>query len=141
MLKSLYLLLLFPIILLTASCIPGQQANQDLKPQFEASAWLESNTNPSALAGNRFGSTAEALAFVKLLYEHGAVGVFVTDVDDEDWRIELEGGPYTDTLIVCLPSEPEKRKAIFEMVNEEAAREGFSPEKDIGQEELLLWWD
>jgi hypothetical protein len=95
-------------------------------------------------AGGRliyFESTEEALAFVETLYAAGALEVWVTGIYDEDWRIEAKGGPYADTLIVHLPPEEEKRLALFEIADEEALREGFAPESDTGQKELLLWWD
>jgi hypothetical protein len=94
-----------------------------------------------ALAGSRFASTEEAIAFVALLYEHGAVEVLVTGIYDEDWRIESEGGPYADTPIIRLPSDPSLREGLFDLANEEARKEGFVTERDTGQEELLLWWD
>jgi hypothetical protein len=141
MMKSLLLILMFPILLLTTSCSLRLDENNDFGPQFEALAWLESNPNPYALAGNRFYSTKDAIAFVNMLYEAGAVEVLVTNIYDEDWRIQAEGGPYADTLIVRLPQDTEKRKKLFEISNDEAVREGFSPERDIGQETLMLWWD
>jgi hypothetical protein len=139
--KSLHFLLLVPVFVIATSCSQGRQQNVDLEPRYEAASWLESNPNPHALAGNRFTSTEEALTFVEALYEHGAPEVLVTGIYDEDWRIEAEGGPYADTLIIRLPPEVENRRMLFEIANEEATREGFSPVRDIGQDELLLWWD
>ena len=141
MTKYLGLFLLFPILLLTTSCSLRLDKYEDLGSQYEALAWLASNPNPYALAGNRFYSTEDAIAFVEMLYEAGAVEVLVTNIYDEDWRIEAEGGPYADTLILRLPQDSEKRKRLFEISNDEAVREGFSPERDTGQETLLLWWD
>jgi hypothetical protein len=109
--------------------------------RYEAREWLQSNPNESALAGNRFEGTADALAFVEHLYAEGAVHVSVTGISDEPWRIELEGGPYADTLIVELPADGSQRSVLFRICNEEAWREGFSPELDSGQREVLLWWD
>ncbi len=133
--------LLFFLVVIAASCSPLQGEIGELGPRYEARAWLESNPNPYALAGNRFTSTEDALIFVEKLYEYGAVEVLVTGIYDEDWRIEVEGGPYADTLIIRLPSEPERCHKLFEITNEEATREGFSPERDMGQEEIMLWWD
>ena len=96
-------ILLFFIWVTAASCSPQQGEIGELGPRYEALAWLESNPNPYALAGNRFTSTEDALIFVERLYEYGAVEVLVTGIYDEDWRIEAEGGPYADTLIVRLP--------------------------------------
>jgi hypothetical protein len=130
------------IPILVSSCFPVLKAQNDVRgPRYEAKAWLESNSNPYAFAGNRFASTQEALSFVELLYEHGAVEVLVTGIYDEDWRIESEGGPYADTLIIRLPSDPRIRDGLFELANEEMSQEGFDPENDDGQEELWLWWD
>jgi hypothetical protein len=141
MMKSLLLILLFPIMLLTTSCSLRLDENEDFGPQYEALAWLASNPNPYALAGNRFYSTEDAITFVEMLYEAGAVEVLVTNIYDEDWRIKAEGGPYADSLIIHLPQDIEKRKRLFEISNDEAVREGFSPERDVGQETLILWWD
>jgi hypothetical protein len=141
MLKSLRLFILLSTSFIITSCAQVLVENYDLGPRYEAVSWLESNPNPYAFAGNRFYSTEDALVFVKMLYEVGAVEVLVTNVYDEDWRIELEGGPYADTLIIHLPQDSEKRKKLFEISNDEAVREGFSPERDVGQETLLFWWD
>ena len=106
--KTLLLILLFPTLLFFTSCVLRLDKNVDLGPQYEALAWLESNPNPYALAGNRFHSTEDAIAFVEMLYEAGAVEVLVTNIYDEDWRIEAEGGPYADSLIIHLPQDSEK---------------------------------
>lgn len=139
--KFSHLLLSISLLAIATSCSFGSSGNLDPEPRFEARAWLESNPNPYAFAGNRFASTEEALAFVNMLYEAGASEVYVTGIHDEEWRIDAEGGPYADTLIIHLPLDMESRKILFEISNEEAVSEGFLPEKDTGQEELLLWWD
>ena len=75
------------------------------------------------------------MEFVEELYRAGASAVLVKDI-----RQEAEGG-YTDTLVVQLPDDKPAREKIFAISNLEAIREGFSLEKDTGQDELLLWWD
>lgn len=115
--------------------------DRTLGPRYEARAWLARNTNPSALASNRFESTEQAQAFVERLYGEGALAVYVTNVMDEAERIAEEGGPYADAVVVVLPLEPERRAALFRMVSTEIRREGFEPERDSGQAELFLWWD
>lgn len=104
-------------------------------------AWLESNHNPYAFASNHFGKKENALKFIRNLYKQGCIKVYVTGIYDEDWRIKEEGGPYADTLVVILPDDKQKRKTIFTIHAKEAISEGFSPEKDTGQKELLFWWD
>ncbi len=108
---------------------------------FEALTWLERNPNESALASNRFGATAKALDFVKMLYERGAVGVYVANVRDDPARIEAEKGPYADVLIVALPQDKEERAALFSIHASEAAGQRASKEADHGQNELFFWWD
>jgi hypothetical protein len=108
---------------------------------FEAVSWLENNLNEAALASNRFESTAEALGFVRMLYENGATGVYVTDVRDELSQIETERGPYADSLIVVLPEDKGRRADLFAVYRSEAGRDGYTPEFDHGQGELIFWWD
>ncbi len=113
----------------------------DLGPTFEAREWLKANPNRFAFAGNRFESSEEALAFVESLYSAGAMQVLVSGILDEEWRIKQEGGPYADTLIVSLPSDPRQRAALFRIAAQEAEHEDFDPEVDRGQSQLVLWWD
>jgi hypothetical protein len=141
-LRVIVIIILYGIFLITISSCKSRPLVDDLLGErVEALAWLSSNSNPYAFAGNRFESTETALAFVQKLYDHGALEIYVTNVYDEAWRIEAEGGPYADTLIILLPDEEEARRDLFAIANDEARQEGFSPEADTGQEELLLWWD
>ena len=89
----------------------------------EARHWLAHNESRAALAGNRFGSTEAACAFVDQLYDSGAVLVEVANVLAEDWRIAQEGGPYADTLVVTLPTDAAQRHALFRIQAEEAEGE------------------
>lgn len=109
--------------------------------KLPALAWLDENRNPSALASNRFGPTAKAREFVNELFRLGAEQVYVADPMDEERRVKLEGGPYADTLIVSLPKDSAQRAALFRVFAAEARREGFDPERDRGQGQVLLWWD
>jgi hypothetical protein len=107
----------------------------------DAKGWLSSNQNPSPLASNRFTTKADSLEFVELLYSSGAEMVYVANVMSEDWRIKEEGGPYSNSIVVVLPTEKEMRRKIFKISATEAKREGFDPTRDIGQKELFFWWD
>lgn len=109
--------------------------------KLPALAWLEANRNPYALASNRFGPTAKAREFINELLRLGAVQVYVADPMEEERRLKLEGGPYADTLIVELPKDKAARSALFKVFAAEAKREGFDPEPDKGQDQVLLWWD
>jgi len=112
--------------------------------EFEALSWLMNNKNKYALAGNRFNSTTEAIEAVKRLYAAGATEVKVGPVMDEPERIEREGGPYTDSLVVTFPRE--KTREILLVVKSLQSDEGGHA-KDVYLDDethkptLMLWWD
>ncbi|WP_066061401.1 hypothetical protein [Neobacillus soli] len=101
---------------------------------FEALEWLTTNKNPSALASDRFGETANAIKFVEKLYELGALKVNVIGILDEPERIEEEGGPYATALIVELPQE-DKREKLIQFYKKEMEEQG------IEEGEGILEWN
>ncbi len=64
---------------------------------------MQNNKNKSALAINRFETTADAIEAVKSLYTAGAERVDVVVKYFESWRTSKEGGPYADELEVTFP--------------------------------------
>jgi hypothetical protein len=106
----------------------------------EALSWLQTNSNLSPFASNRFDKQG-AIDFVKRLYELGCRQVAVANLSDEEWRIAKEGGPYADTLIAVLPTDRDQRCLIFGLYNEERATERLPPEEEDDREELEFWWD
>ena len=112
----------------------------DHEPGPEAREWLGANWSASALAGNRFQDTAQALTFVEQLYAAGARHV---RVDDVMFRPNL-WTPYTDTLIVDLPTDHTRRSALFELMEgtgQPDEHDRLGPLLDSGQESVRLWWD
>jgi hypothetical protein len=109
--------------------------------ESEARSWLAENKNPSALASNRFGTTQKAAAFVDALYDAGAPRVKVSGILSEPSRIQREGGPYADTLVVTLPGNPVGRIRLFWIAGREAVRQMSLPVVDVGQSSITLWWD
>jgi len=111
----------------------------------EARDWLKKNKSGCALAGNRFRSTQEALAFVEELYSCGATRIFVPDdaIRDDEVEVRESGGPYADSLVIELPAG--ERKKIFEIFEREAEAEGYEdmtgPNSVIEGKYLYLWWD
>lgn len=104
----------------------------------EARKWLRGNRNPSAFASNRFATTANALAFVDALYAAGAAKVMAENINDTDGA----GGPYADSMLVYLPSDPAKRAAVFQVINEIGRPDtDGGPFMDDGEETAGLWWD
>ena len=117
--------------------------SSDVQPP-EALTWLRANWNRSALAGNRFGPTAEAITFVEQLYAAGATEVAIDNVmmlPNHEWT------PYADTLIVTLPEDPARRRELFELMRDvgQPDEDGGEPVEELlmdhGQESVRLWWD
>lgn len=103
--------------------------------------WIDANRGDSAFASNRFGPTAKAREFIEMLFEQGAVEVFVADPREEEDRILTEGGPYADTLVVVMPEDPVERAALFKVFDREAGAPTGVVSPDEGQTRVLLWWD
>lgn len=63
-------------------------------------------------------------------------------VRNDSYILREKGGPYADALVVKLPKDPERRKAVFEVCAKEIRNEGFNyPEREIRNEIIFLWWD
>ena len=82
-----------------------------MQPRYdgpEALDWLRRSRSRSALATNRFRATADAIAFVQLLYSAGAERVILPSlfIQDDPETIREEGGPRASALVVYLPTDP-----------------------------------
>lgn len=106
----------------------------------EARAWLLSNPNRSALAANRFMTTQAALDFVDELYALGAVSVKIDNILDDEKRVQTEGGPYADTLIVELPSG-RGRKQLYDLFEYEMTEQHVPLDMYDHGNFLHFWWD
>jgi hypothetical protein len=111
----------------------------------EAKSWLQENQNKYALAGNRFAGTEDAINFVNKLYDLGAVKVVISSdsiYNDKD-RIEKEGGPYADAIVVTMPSSESQKAALFEIFKKEAISQGmeFNSDTDVKNNKVFIWWD
>jgi len=112
--------------------------------QYEALTWLEGNQNPSAFSSNRFKDTADAIAFVRTLYGSGAKEVLISNILDEPWRIEEEGGPYADLMLVVLPSDKAQQEQVIRIYHAECSKyfcNDGNAEAGIRGDTLMLWWD
>ncbi len=98
--------------------------------------WLRSNKNPFGFAANYFGRTENAADFVEALYAIGGIkDVRVTNIRDEPERIQEEGGPIADTLLLTLDDpEDEHTKAILRHLKVDEIDE-------IAPGIIRLWWD
>jgi hypothetical protein len=103
----------------------------------EAREWLRKNPNPSALATNRFQTTAVAIEFVEALYAAGATRVVADNINEDS-----AAGTYSDSLTVHLPKAKAKRTKIFQVINELGRPEtDGGPVEDEGEDTVGLWWD
>jgi hypothetical protein len=92
--------------------------------QAEARAWLQDMSQRHSIFK---WSRQEALKLVDDLYQRGAKGVHVVNIEsDPRW------GELTAQLVVELPKEAEKRKRLFDKMVE------FESEPDRGQSYVLL---
>jgi hypothetical protein len=120
-------------VFLALSLYEKPRTNEQYYEGPEALQWLKDNKNPSALASNRFGPTVKAIAFVEI--SEGCI-------KDDRQTIELEGGPYADGLVVALPTQKAKRKAVLNICTRESMREGFGDAKNqVRNNMMFLWWD
>lgn len=106
----------------------------------EAREWLQARRNRSALATNRFSTTAEALKFVEQLYAEGASCVIV---DHIEMLPDAQGEAYADELIVVFPDD-RRRKEIFDLIEREGRPDTIDDEQEIvdqGRDSVRLWWD
>ena len=104
----------------------------------EARAWLSSNANPSALATNKFGETARALAFVDVLYAAGATEVLIDNIFEE--HAAGEGAPHADSLIIRFGRDSSAGQDLLDMCDH--AIEGEADGRvDHGCDEIRVWWD
>jgi hypothetical protein len=106
---------------------------------FEATKWISTNRNFAPFGSNHFPSNEAAVKYVRDLYRLGATGVYVIDILEEPERIKSEGGPYSDSMYVYLPSRGPRRRALFDLEAKEARAQGFVGSDDRGQARLLFW--
>jgi len=79
--------------------------------------------------------TRESIAYIKKMYKLGATEIFVIDID--------ANGKYESAsrLSASLPSDRNKRAAIFDAETDRVEEMGFEMESDTGQETIFLWFD
>jgi hypothetical protein len=124
--------------------LPGEKNDlpraDDDPPCAEAREGLQGRRTPSALATNRFGTTADASRFVEQLYAEGASCVIVDHVTT---LLHDEGEPYADELIVVFPDDA-RRKSIVDLIEREGRPDTVDDERDIidqGRGSVRLRWD
>lgn len=86
---------------------------------MEAKKWIMQNKNKHCFASTHFLDKQEAIQFVKDLYQLGAISIKVSDIMEEPWRIQYDGGAYADMLAFLLPEDKDKIIDIMARVFQE----------------------
>lgn len=103
----------------------------------EAKAWLTKNGGEAtAHSLGRFKRERDAARFVQQLYHAGAAKVIAPDIYNNK-----TGDQFADCLLVRLPKNPAKRKAVRRVCARLRTRElgAMQPGKDIGETYLYLY--
>ena len=105
----------------------------------EALSWLTKKAESDVGGGETEYSHKDSIKLIEDLYESGAKKVVAAKIQPSN---HPNGGTveYTDTLIITMPKEASKRNSIFEIAAKNCQPE-FEPEKEQGQNYLLMWWD
>lgn len=114
----------------------------------EALDWLRQSPSCAALAPRRFPGTAEAIAFVELLYAAGADRVVIPllFIRDDPETIRETGGPQATALVVHLPDDPARREPLVWLCGWEQGsgqlQQGNSDvlTASVGRREVFLSW-
>ncbi len=103
----------------------------------EAKAWLTKNGGEAtAHSLGRFKRERDAARFVQQLYHAGAAKVIAPDIYGNQ-----AGDQFADCLLVRLPKNPAKRKAVRRVCAQLRTRDigAMQPDKDIGETYLYLY--
>lgn len=102
----------------------------------EALKWLEGVKVGKRTIGSCRTSTTSA-RLVRTLYSLGAVKIIAAQIQPAR---NMEG-QHAGKLVVKLPTEAQRRKAIFDWCQKQGDSLGFSPELDHGESHLFLLLD
>ncbi len=121
--------------------LPGHSSGGPLPAEYangpEALDWLKRSQNESAMASNRFLETPNAIRFVRQLYDAGALRVIVPQASITDDGVEV----YADSLVVTLPTDPQRRNRVWRICADEIRKLGEEPGDGTDESQVLLWWD
>jgi hypothetical protein len=99
------------------------------KAKHPAKEWLMNTSN-----GTFKAKKADVVKVVDDCTAAGAIGAWVGEAE------ELEGKKLIDHLFIEVPTDPAKRKAIFEVYNKDIEGWVDEPQKDSGEKYLVLDW-
>lgn len=103
--------------------------------KVEALSWLK-GSNKKSHRNLAEWTTEESVQLVQEIYDCGATKV---------WAVRFDRNPpyeSINTLILELPADKKKRRAVFDWSNTKMEEQGFdTPTEDYGQRHVFLWFD
>jgi hypothetical protein len=108
----------------------------------EALWWLRQTDGVIRTLG-AFGSPEASLAFVNTLYEAGALQVVATKINPDPPDTPGSASPSENTshIVIKLPDDTTRRRAVFRLQGDVARRLGFEQTRDSGQAYLYCALD
>jgi hypothetical protein len=106
------------------------------KNTAEAFSWLDEATDESSRTLGELDSNEKSIDLVAEAYRAGAVKVMAVDIDTYP-----DGHQNTGKLIVELPEDKSRRKAVFDWCGKQAQATGYDSEEDGGQSHLFVMLD
>ena len=108
----------------------------DNPAKAEARSWLQASSSKSLHTLGEMENTEDSVALVNEIYETGATEVLAVEIGSSP-----DGVQNTGKLLVRLPDEPKARRKVLAWCNEQNGHEGFDPDHDFGQEQVLVGLD
>ena len=102
----------------------------------EAMSWLSSGPPGSVRTLGEMESNEASVAFVRRLYDLGAVEVLAVEIDTDE-----NGDANSGALLITLPDDPVARERLFGWSAQQAADMGFDGYEDFGQRHLFVMLD
>ena len=103
----------------------------------EAGEWIESGGDELSRSVGSRKTKQDSLNFVQDIYRVGAVKVLAVNIQ----RRPKSAAEHAGKLVVELPVDSVRRKAIFDWCKEQDDSLGYSPEMDQGETHLFLLLD
>lgn len=107
------------------------------RKRHEALDWLNAIANRELRTIGENKTKSDSIRYVQKLYNLGAEEVIAVGIRKERGKNNY----HTGKLVVKLPPDLGKRKALFGWCKQQGESLGFSPEKDSGESHLFLLLD
>lgn len=103
----------------------------------EALEWLQDDSGGGNRTIGACATTQDSLKFVQEIYGLGGEEVFAVNIHSRP----KGAGERAGKLVVALPQNPKRRRAIFDWCKGQGDSLGFTPDPDHGESHLFLLLD